>query len=149
MSFGDSRIGGTGEVGGSTQRVQTAWPCQGSALERPWLVGRAISVLSDINGLGNLLSHLLRPLFPAFKVSISSIQGLLFQLHQVGIFWASESFDWNFVKWWVWLQSRIGLAWLKWHLTAVLSPAVLSPAVLSPAVLSPAVLSPAVEGNWN
>ena len=27
---------GQGEVGGCTQRVQTAWPCLGSAVERSW-----------------------------------------------------------------------------------------------------------------
>ena len=39
MSFGDrfcvSRKGGTGG-GGCTRRVQTAWPCLGSAVERFW-----------------------------------------------------------------------------------------------------------------
>ena len=28
---------GQGEVGGCTRRVQTAWPCLGSALNSPWL----------------------------------------------------------------------------------------------------------------
>ena len=41
MSLGDmyclSRKGGTGEVGGCIQRVQTAWLCLGSGLERPCL----------------------------------------------------------------------------------------------------------------
>ena len=33
---------GQGEVGGCTRRVQTAWPCLGSALNSPWLEpGRA------------------------------------------------------------------------------------------------------------
>ena len=27
---------GQGEVGGCTRRVQTAWPCLGSAVERSW-----------------------------------------------------------------------------------------------------------------
>ena len=27
---------GQGEVGGCTRRVQTAWPCLGSAIERSW-----------------------------------------------------------------------------------------------------------------
>ena len=44
---------------------------------------------------------------------------------------SSESFDWKFVTWWVWLQSHtcICLGGLKWYLRAVLSPA--------------------VKGNWN
>lgn len=44
---------------------------------------------------------------------------------------SSESFDWKFVTWWLWLQSRtcICLGWLKWYLRVVLSPA--------------------VKGNWN
>ena len=28
---------GQAEVGGCTQRVQTAWPCPGSVVERSWL----------------------------------------------------------------------------------------------------------------
>jgi len=41
MSFGDrfclSRKGGMGEVGGGTQKVQTAWPRLGLSLETTWL----------------------------------------------------------------------------------------------------------------
>ena len=41
MSLGDrfhcdSRKGGTGGGGACTRRVQTAWPCLGSAVERSW-----------------------------------------------------------------------------------------------------------------
>ena len=41
VTFGDrfcfSRKGGIGGGDGYTQRVQTAWPSVGSALETPWL----------------------------------------------------------------------------------------------------------------
>ena len=37
LRFCVSRKGGTGEVGGCTQRVQTAWPRLGSSLEATWL----------------------------------------------------------------------------------------------------------------
>ena len=33
--FCGSRRAGQGEVGGCTGRVQTVWPCLGSAIERP------------------------------------------------------------------------------------------------------------------
>ena len=44
---------GQGEVGGCTRRVQTAWPCLGSAVERSWsaLGPRAISIVFGINGV--------------------------------------------------------------------------------------------------
>ena len=61
MPFGDSaraeRVG-HGEVGDYTHWVQTAWPCLGSAVERPWVhTGWPISVLFGINGLRSKLSH--------------------------------------------------------------------------------------------
>ena len=37
LRFCVSRKGGTGEVGGCTRRVQTAWPRLGSSLEATWL----------------------------------------------------------------------------------------------------------------
>ena len=36
---------GQGEVGGCTRRVQTAWPCLASVIERYWLVPEATSVM--------------------------------------------------------------------------------------------------------
>ena len=41
---------GQGEVGGCTRRVQTAWPCPGSVVERSWLAlgGPLISVVFGI-----------------------------------------------------------------------------------------------------
>jgi len=37
LRFCTSRNGGKGEVGGCTQRVQTAWLLLALAVERPWL----------------------------------------------------------------------------------------------------------------
>ena len=43
---------GQGEVGGCTRRVQTAWPCLGSAVERSWSApGGPFSIVFDINGV--------------------------------------------------------------------------------------------------
>ena len=66
---------GEGQVGGCTQRVQTAWPHLGSSLEVTWW---AISVLFGINGARNKRSHLVGPPFPEFKACYSATTGLHF-----------------------------------------------------------------------
>ena len=42
---------GQGEVGGCTQRVQTTWPCLGSAVERSWSALEGHFHRFGINGL--------------------------------------------------------------------------------------------------
>ena len=64
---------GQEEVGGCTQRVQTAWPCLGSSLEATLLaLGGPFSILFGINGVRNQLSHLVGPPFPEFKAHFSA-----------------------------------------------------------------------------
>jgi len=48
--FSVSRKGGTGEVGGCTRRVQTAWPRLGWCLEATWLAlgGPFLSFLASM-----------------------------------------------------------------------------------------------------
>ena len=76
---------GQGEVGGCTRRVQTAWPCLGSLVERPWLaLGRAISVLFGINRLRNKPSHLVGPPFLVFMAHFSAMPGWHFPRALIG-----------------------------------------------------------------
>ena len=51
------------EVCGCTQRLQTAWPCLGFAVEITWLA------------LGGLFLSFLGPLFPAFEACFSATAG--------------------------------------------------------------------------
>jgi len=59
-------------VGGYTQRVQTAWPHPDSVDKA--LVGTGWP-LFGINGLRNKRSHLVGPLFPAFRAHFSATPG--------------------------------------------------------------------------
>ena len=45
---------GQGEVGGCTRRVQTAWPCLGSAVERSWSAHGLFFSYSRLPFLGRL-----------------------------------------------------------------------------------------------
>ena len=64
------RKGRKGEVGGCTQRVQTAWPHLGLAD-----IWRDNSLLFGINEVRNKQSHLVGPPFPVFKASSSATAG--------------------------------------------------------------------------
>ena len=64
---------GQGEVGGCTRRVQTAWPCLGSALNSPWLEpSRPFLGCISINGPRKQWSHLAEPRIPVFKADFSA-----------------------------------------------------------------------------
>ena len=60
-------------MGGCTRRVQTAWPCLGSALNSPWLEpGRPNLRFVSINGPRKQWSHLAEPRLPVFKADFSA-----------------------------------------------------------------------------
>jgi len=91
-------------VGGCTRRVQTAWLCLGSLVERPWLaLEGSFLFFFGINKLRSKPSYLVGPPFLAFTAFFFSYARLAFL----------ERLDQKFVDWWVWLESRICLRWLK------------------------------------